>query len=82
MSKENTRSNLYATPPLRYIHEVICFLRKGHNFHKEVVVNNYTTLNFCRCGRFMISDWSSIGGYKRAMSELSNLKRKRKWDNS
>ena len=68
--------------PLRQIHKILCFLRREHRYHEEIIVNNNYTENHYKCGDWLGFEWHLVGGYKRSMSTISNLKRKRKWDES
>ena len=63
------------------LYRIVCWLKGDHNYSKEVLVDDQTTRNYCRCGKWLEFDWSYMGGYRKAMNGLSDLDRKRRWDN-
>ena len=82
MSKESDDSR-GGSIPSRYFYQIICFLRKEHDFrNKTIIIDENVTENQCKCGMRIQMDWSNAGGYKRAMSAIDELVRKRRWDES
>ena len=86
MNKESSevsdRNRGGASSPLRYIHKIICFLRREHHYHEEIIINDNYIENHCKCRDWLGFEWHLVRGYMRSMSAISNLKRKRKWDES
>ena len=77
MGEKSSEISGGASTPLRQIHKIICFLRREHHYQEEVIVTDNATRNYCKCGDYMEFEWYLVGGYKRATSKTSNLKRKR-----
>lgn len=74
MSKQKSESKgSTPPPPLRQIHKIICFLRRGHRYFEEIIIDDNHTVNYCKCGAKMGFDWSAMGGYKHSMSIVSDL---------
>jgi len=57
-------------------------LRRDHHYHEEVMIDENTTRNYCKCGKWLGFDWSYIGGYKKSINKISELKRKLEWSNT
>ncbi|MGQ0795245.1 MAG: hypothetical protein ACT4N5_03560 [Nitrosopumilaceae archaeon] len=66
--------------PLMIIYKVVCWLKREHHYSKEIVIDDVTTRNYCKCGAWLEFNWSYMGGYRKAMNNLSNMKRKAEWD--
>ena len=49
---------------------IVCYI-KGHCFCEEIMIDKNNTRNNCRCGRFMLFDWSHVGGYKSTMYTIA-----------
>lgn len=61
-------------------YRIICWWKKDHNYSKEIMVDEKTTRNYCKCGKWLEFDWSYVGSYRKAMSDLHNIKRKKEWN--
>lgn len=64
------------------LYRILCILRRDHHYHKEIIIDENTTKNYCKCGRWLEFDWSYMGGYKKSVNKISNLKRKREWEDN
>jgi hypothetical protein len=62
------------------LYRIICWIRGEHNFEREVIIDENTTKNYCKCGKWLGFGWSFVGGHKRGISELENMKRTFRWN--
>lgn len=63
------------------LYRFLCILRREHHYHREVMLDENTSENYCKCGKVIGFDWSDMGGYKKAMNALDNAVRVHKWEN-
>ena len=77
--KKNKDMKRGASTPIRQLHKIICFLRREHHYHEEIVIDNDNTESRCKCGAYMAFQWDLVGGYKQAGDLMDHLKRKRRW---
>lgn len=64
------------------LYRILCWIRQDHHYFDERMIDENTTRNYCPCGKWLEFDWSPLGGYKKSISDMSNLIRKREWENT